>query len=243
MKGLASSRWRSRSDRRLAVESSSCGPERTARERPSAPKRREYARLASSQAYCKRDASSLSLPPRKRLVSPCASENAASPNPGADRMIKNHENLEWKVATVVENRSASISGKMRTLILSIKDDVRQFKGRRFGKIPSLERLENPRWIDAFTAPGQYMLVRCGGDDDFQQCGWTTEEARVCLSSTPYEAHNVRFVTLDRTQRERERGILLVLASIQLTSILTLETEIFLSSFAPFVFFFATKNDP
>ena len=32
-----------------------------------------------------------------------------------------------------------------------------------------------------------MYVRCGGDDE-QSCDWTTEGARVYLSSTPYEAH-------------------------------------------------------
>ena len=88
----------------------------------------------------------------------------------------------WSSATVVENRSASADGSFRTLVLSIDDDVRHLKGRKFGKIPSLERLETKRWIDDFVEPGQYILCRAIGDED----GGKSE--RVHLSSTPYEAH-------------------------------------------------------
>jgi len=64
------------------------------------------------------------------------------------------------------------------LLLSVDDDVRQLSGRRFGSTPSLERLENPRWIDDFNNPGQYIVVR----------NEEGKKERVCLSSTPYQAH-------------------------------------------------------
>lgn len=125
---------------------------------------------------------------------------------------KDEQELEWKVATVVENRSATVDGNLRTLVLSIQENVRQFKGRRFGKIPSLERLESPRWIDAFNTPGQYMYVRCGGDDDNDKCVWTDRE-RICLSSTPYDAHkdsaflsaSIVQILVDRNGEPKEEG--------------------------------------
>ena len=161
--------------------------------------------------------SSLPLSQAKRRIG--KSQMRIRSGEGDDQNIlssKDEQELEWKVATVVENRSATVDGNLRsvfiynflfgfqntkllfclsfrinrTLVLSIQENVRQFKGRRFGKIPSLERLESPRWIDAFNTPGQYMYVRCGGDDDNDKCVWTDRE-RICLSSTPYDAHKVR----------------------------------------------------
>ena len=88
------------------------------------------------------------------------------------------KDLTFNTTTVVENRPASADGVLRTLLLSVDDDVRQLSGRKFGSIPSLERLENPRWIDAFNQPGQYVIARNAEG----------AKERVVLASTPYDAH-------------------------------------------------------
>jgi len=117
-----------------------------------------------------REAASLAIPGRARC--------SARRRDARSRAALEDKDLTFNTTTVVENRPASADGVLRTLLLSVDDDVRQLSGRKFGSIPSLERLENPRWIDAFNQPGQYVIARNAEG----------AKERVVLASTPYDAH-------------------------------------------------------
>lgn len=51
-------------------------------------------------------------------------------------------------------RAESADGTLRTLVLSIEDHVNFLDGRKIKRMQ-----EAPRWIDAYTVPGQFVAVR------------------------------------------------------------------------------------
>ena len=59
--------------------------------------------------------------------------------------------------------SLSAAAPARPQVLSVADSVKHLSGRKFGKTPSQERLEEPRWYDRFTTPGQCVALRQPGE--------------------------------------------------------------------------------
>jgi hypothetical protein len=55
-------------------------------------------------------------------------------------------------------RAESADGTLRTLVLSVEDHVNFLDGRKVKR-----KQEAPRWIDAYTVPGQFIGVRYPAD--------------------------------------------------------------------------------
>ncbi|GAB4816983.1 hypothetical protein N2152v2_004029 [Parachlorella kessleri] len=95
------------------------------------------------------------------------------------------DDLKFSRATVVENKEASADGSVRTLVLSIEDHVNFMDGRKIRHVQ-----ENPRWVDAYQAPGQFVAVRyCSGGSSMENSGFNAVLAKQlkAIASSPYEA--------------------------------------------------------
>jgi len=67
--------------------------------------------------------------------------------------------MRWRPATVIENKSASADGQSRLLTLSVEDPIIYLEGLTFDR-----RKAEPRWIDEYKAPGQFIAVRLGSGE-------------------------------------------------------------------------------
>jgi len=105
----------------------------------------------------------------------CAAEGS---NTSPDPAPTSEKRFLWSKATVVQNRAASADGSVRTLVLSVEDDVAFFDGRKRKHVQ-----DSPRWIDRYKLPGQKVGLRlpdAGGDSGPQRM--------FAVSSSPYATH-------------------------------------------------------
>ncbi|KAK9839211.1 hypothetical protein WJX81_001667 [Elliptochloris bilobata] len=95
--------------------------------------------------------------------------------PGVQQGVRDARGeLKYSAATVVENRAESADGSLRTLVLSVEDQVTFLEGRTMRR-----RQEAPRWVDAYMVPGQFVAVCHEGGAAAQRL--------YALANSPYAA--------------------------------------------------------
>lgn len=65
-------------------------------------------------------------------------------------------NMRWRNATVIDNRAVSADGDSRLITISIEDPITVLEG-----LSMRSRQAEPRWIDSYEVPGQFVAVRVG----------------------------------------------------------------------------------
>lgn len=147
---------------------------------------RSYLRLGNlKHSWRKKQASS-----RSRSGSTCSAESGDKSRPGglssSDLLVGKIDpvDLRFSRATVVENRESSADGSVRTLTLSVEDHVNFMDGRKIKHVQ-----ENPRWIDAYQVPGQFLAVKyCSPGGDIEDVSTVTLAQHLrAIASSPYEA--------------------------------------------------------
>eukprot|EP00193_Tetraselmis_chui_P008277 CAMPEP_0177767002 /NCGR_PEP_ID=MMETSP0491_2-20121128/8835_1 /TAXON_ID=63592 /ORGANISM="Tetraselmis chuii, Strain PLY429" /LENGTH=366 /DNA_ID=CAMNT_0019283473 /DNA_START=216 /DNA_END=1316 /DNA_ORIENTATION=+ len=103
----------------------------------------------------------------QRSVVRCAAEGTST--------SRREGTVSWSAATVVENRAESADGVVRTLVLSVEDDVPYLDGRKRKHVQ-----QRTRWIDNYKQPGQKVSLRFPGADKPLK---TT-----AVASSPYQTH-------------------------------------------------------
>ena len=81
----------------------------------------------------------------------------------APRQVKSRQQSPDRRRPPPAPHSLSAAAPARPQVLSVADSVKHLSGRKFGKTPSQERLEEPRWYDRFTTPGQCVALRQPGE--------------------------------------------------------------------------------
>ncbi|CAG9461107.1 unnamed protein product [Pedinophyceae sp. YPF-701] len=138
-----------------------------------------------------------------RLVARAAFDEASKSQAQAQQ-------VNWGPATVIENRAESADGSLRTLVLSVEDNQALMSGRSF-----TARKRAPRWIDGYTAPGQFIAMRPTGDEPApQHLGPSTAHRQhVPIATSPYESRSrsaqldaaIVEVLVDRHMTDAARG--------------------------------------
>mmetsp|Transcript_13018 Transcript_13018/g.32942 ORF Transcript_13018/g.32942 Transcript_13018/m.32942 type:complete len:365 (-) Transcript_13018:151-1245(-) len=85
--------------------------------------------------------------------------------------------LTWSPATVVENRAESADGVVRTLVLSVEDEVPYLDGRKRKHVQ-----QRARWIDSYKQPGQKVSLR------FPDAEGDKPLTTLAIASSPYQTH-------------------------------------------------------
>eukprot|EP01025_Chloroclados_australasicus_P023567 TRINITY_DN2385_c0_g2_i1.p1 TRINITY_DN2385_c0_g2~~TRINITY_DN2385_c0_g2_i1.p1 ORF type:complete len:379 (-),score=22.53 TRINITY_DN2385_c0_g2_i1:182-1234(-) len=86
--------------------------------------------------------------------------------------------LQYRSCTVIENRAENVTGTVRSLVLSVDDNVNILQGR---KVQNLQ--ESQRWIDKYKLPGQYVFVK--QDNNGDESNNKVSPIRFPISSSPY----------------------------------------------------------
>mmetsp|Transcript_6826 Transcript_6826/g.7813 ORF Transcript_6826/g.7813 Transcript_6826/m.7813 type:complete len:386 (-) Transcript_6826:371-1528(-) len=95
---------------------------------------------------------------------------------------------DWSLGTVVENNAGNADSSLRELKISVADEVEYLEGVRFKGTDG--RTVQPRWIDEFRYPGQFVGLSLITDPEAgaptkSVSNWTSDLLNI--TSSPYQA--------------------------------------------------------